>query len=204
MKVWLAEGDPPQLVSCTVDKVTIETVLEDVTDWVTTWLPLMWNGERPLFKDAHWEWATYMALAVKDPGTLSVWKLASEAGDLEGLLFTRTGRTDSEKRPIVYVDRVCKAPWNRPPASRYGYVGSVLLAAAIVESRDRGYGGAIGLHATPLPATLEFYRAIPMRAVPALDKRETEGDEARLHWFELAAEDATRFLESLRSRKLLE
>ena len=61
-------------------------------------------------------------------------------------------------KPIVYVDYVEVAPWNRTvggTVARYRGVGSALLVAAVALSFDEGFKGRIGLHS--LPQSEGFY-----------------------------------------------
>jgi hypothetical protein len=62
-------------------------------------------------------------------------------------------------KPIVYVEFVATAPWNRPEVQKppkYRGVGTVMVAAAIELSCGLDYRGRIGLHS--LPAAAPFYR----------------------------------------------
>lgn len=61
-------------------------------------------------------------------------------------------------KPLVYVDFVATAPWNRaelqqPP--RFRGVGQVFMLVAIEASRAVGFKGRIGLHS--LPKAEDFY-----------------------------------------------
>jgi hypothetical protein len=64
----------------------------------------------------------------------------------------------STLRPIIYVEYLENAPWNQyqpdtPP--RFQGVGSLLVEAAIAQSRADGFKGRIGLHS--LPQSVGFY-----------------------------------------------
>jgi GNAT superfamily N-acetyltransferase len=83
--------------------------------------------------------------------------------DLQGLMLAsdfRSARLQAQfGKPIVYVEFVATAPWNRPEVQkppRYRGVGTVMVAAAVELSWDLGYRGRIGLHS--LPAAERFYR----------------------------------------------
>jgi hypothetical protein len=74
--------------------------------------------------------------------------------------LTRSSRIAGQAtKPLVYVDYLETAPWNRPspfPGPMVAGVGSVLIAAAINRSIDEEFEGRIGLHS--LPQSEEFYR----------------------------------------------
>ncbi len=61
-------------------------------------------------------------------------------------------------QPIVYVDYLEAAPWNTreyTSSPRYRGIGTRLLQAAILLSREKGFQGRAGLHA--LPQSEHFY-----------------------------------------------
>lgn len=76
-------------------------------------------------------------------------------GETQGLMIVdlvKTCRSPHVKnKPLVYVDYLEAAPWNRESLTvpRFRGVGSVMLAAAIQLSRDEGFAGRIGLHSLP-------------------------------------------------------
>jgi len=60
---------------------------------------------------------------------------------------------------MVYIDLLATAPWNRPRFTLtplYRGIGLVLLTEAILQSREEGFGGRLGLHS--LPGADDFYR----------------------------------------------
>jgi hypothetical protein len=62
-------------------------------------------------------------------------------------------------KPIVYVEFLASAPWNRPEIQkppRYRGVGTIMVTAATELSWELGYRGRLGLHS--LPAAEDFYR----------------------------------------------
>ena len=61
-------------------------------------------------------------------------------------------------KPLIYVDFVATAPWNRPKLQappRFRGVGQVFILAAIETSREAGFKGRVGLHS--LPEAVPFY-----------------------------------------------
>ena len=115
-------------------------------------------------QDHHWRWRTKCAIA---PGTnRRVFSLLN-AGEVEAamlLLLGKTSRDPSIFLPIVYVDFVAIAPWNRKAfqnPQRFRHFGTVMLGTAVEFSRTLGLDGRCGLHS--LPQSEGFYRHIGMR-----------------------------------------
>lgn len=114
-------------------------------------------------QDYHWKWRTKCAIA---PGTKRRVFSLLNAGEVEAamlLLFDKTSRAPISL-PIVYVDFVAIAPWNRKAfqnPQRFRHLGTVMLGAAVELSRTLGLDGRCGLHS--LPQSEGFYRYIGMR-----------------------------------------
>ena len=115
-------------------------------------------------QDHHWSWRTKCSIT---PGTnRRVFSLLN-AGDVEAamvLLFGKNSRDPAGMLPIVYVDFVAVAPWNRKKfqdPQRFRNLGTVMLGAAVQLSVTLGLGGRCGLHS--LPQSEGFYRHIGMR-----------------------------------------
>ncbi len=105
--------------------------------------------------------------------------------------LTKSAREPSQAgKPLVYLDYVEVAPWNRPEFGRpprLRGVGSALITAAVALSEDEGFKGRIGLHS--LPQADAFYSKIGMTDL---------GQDAayqNLRYFEMTAERARAFLE---------
>jgi hypothetical protein len=80
------------------------------------------------------------------------------------LLSGKTSRDPSASLPILYVDYVAVAPWNRKAfqnPQRFHHLGTVMLGAAVAFSRTLGLDGRCGLHS--LPQSEGFYARIGMR-----------------------------------------
>ena len=115
-------------------------------------------------QDHHWSWRNKCSIA---PGTnRRVFSLLN-VGDVEAamvLLFGKNSRDPVERLPIVYVDFVAVAPWNRKKFQdprRFRNLGTVMLGAAVQLSQTLGFGGRCGLHS--LTQSEGFYRRIGMR-----------------------------------------
>jgi hypothetical protein len=110
-------------------------------------------------EDSHWDWYKKYQRYEKDP-TYEMYSIECEK-IAQGLMIIEIdfhrSRCDPVK-PIVYVDYLATAPWNRkslqdPP--RYRLVGSILLAYARIRSFELEYQGRLGLHS--LPRAVGFY-----------------------------------------------
>jgi hypothetical protein len=139
-------------------------------------------------QDQHWIWSTKCSIA---PGTnRRVFSLLN-AADVEAamvLLFGKNSRDGTAALPIVYVDFVAVAPWNRKPfqnPQRFRSLGTVMLGTAVELSRSLGLDGRCGLHS--LPQSEGFYRRIGMRDF-GLDAAYSS-----LRYFEFEATGASNF-----------
>ena len=115
-------------------------------------------------------------------------------GETQGLAqvdLTKASRESSQAgRPLVYLDYLEVAPWNRPEfgaAPRLRGVGSALLTAAVALSDEEGFRGRLGLHS--LPQADAFYRKIGMTDLGQ------DSAYQNLRYFEMTAEQARAFLE---------
>lgn len=115
-------------------------------------------------QDHHWRWPVKCAIA---PGTKRrVFSMlnASEVEAAMVLLSGETSRDPSAPLPIMYVDFLAVAPWNRKAfqdPQRFRQLGTVMIGAAVELSRTLGLDGRCGLHS--LPQSEGFYRRIGMR-----------------------------------------
>src|SRR5271156_6187957 len=113
-----------------------------------------------------------------------------------GLIPPISGQSPSQAgKPLVYLDYLEVAPWNRPdfgPVPRLRGVGSALITAAVALSDEEGFKGRLGLHS--LPQADAFYRKIGMTDLgpdPAYQN---------LRYFEMTVEQARTFLEGEQDR----
>lgn len=104
--------------------------------------------------------------------------------------LTRSTREAGQAgKPLVYVEYLEVAPWNRPELGatpRLRGLGSALLTAAVMLSEAEGFRGRIGLHS--LPQADDFYRRCGMTDL-GLDPA-----YQNLRYFEMTAEQARAFL----------
>lgn len=111
---------------------------------------------------SHWDWRLKHQ---RHAGILAYRIFGIERDkQMQGLMLLATASfrcriPEQSAKDLVYVDYLESAPWNLPgfvPASRFGLVGQVLIAAAIQVSLETGFKGRIGLHS--LKQSESFYR----------------------------------------------
>ncbi|HEV2160451.1 GNAT family N-acetyltransferase [Bradyrhizobium sp.] len=169
-------------------------------DWQTKWRPALLAVLQELARKGvpidqwpqswHWDWAQK---TTRVQGLLAFRGFSVVAlGETQGLAqvdLTKTCREANQRgKPLVYLDYLEVAPWNRPElgaAPRLRGVGSALITAAIALSEDEGFKGRMGLHS--LPQADDFYRKIGMTDL---------GQDAayqNLRYFEMTSEQARAF-----------
>lgn len=171
-------------------------------DWETQWQPALQAVLKELARrrvpitnwpqSAHWNWRQ-KASRVK--GLLAVRGFSVVCADLtQGLMHVdlnpRCRIPSQQGKPLVYVDYLEVAPWNRPDlgqAVRYRGVGSALITAAIELSEQEGFQGRIGLHS--LPQADGFYQRCGMT-----DLGLGHAPYQDLRYFEMTPAQATAFI----------
>ena len=171
-------------------------------DWNNVWRPalnavlieLIRQGVQPSQwpQSWHWDWKKKMA---RVHGLLAFQGFSVVAqGVTQGLMqvdLTKSARESSQAgKPLVYIEYLEVAPWNRPELGatpRLRGVGSALLSAAIELSVAEGFKGRIGLNS--LPQADEFYRKIGMTDLGP------DPHSQDLNYFEMTAEQARAFLD---------
>jgi hypothetical protein len=188
---------------------SIEAELRDaieqaqLDDWQTTWQPALLAVLQDLARKGvpmsqwpqswHWNWAQKTA---KVQGLLAFRGFSVVAqGVTQGLAqvdLTKSAREPSQAgKPLVYIDYLEVAPWNRPELGtkpRLRGVGTALVTAAVALSDDEGLKGRIGLHS--LPQADDFYG----HQCGMTDLGPDQGYQ-NLRYFEMTAEQARAFLE---------
>lgn len=138
--------------------------------WEATWKPAMKThssgrtlGTSP--RDRHWDWRHKVDMLRPYLGYHTFAIVCG--GELQGLMLAsdvQSARLESQfGKPLVYVEYVATAPWNRVELQkipRFIGVGSVFIDAAIQLSLECSFRGRIGLHA--LPQSEDFYRKCGM------------------------------------------
>jgi hypothetical protein len=174
-----------------------------IADWKLRWQPALIailrefeqrNVPRSQWPQSwHWNWAAKVAqveglLAFK--GFCVV-----QDGLTQGLIrldLTKSARLATQvRKPLVYVDYLEVAPWNRPHldrAPRLRGVGKALLTAAVVLSDHEGFKGRVGLHS--LPQSDGFYREHC-----GMTDTGPDATAQGLRYFEMTSHQARPFLE---------
>jgi hypothetical protein len=138
----------------------------------------------------YWRWDALASKVERNPDVCWILGISlTDSNRMQGMMLVEIeGRVSLAGRPLVYVDRLCSAPWNynRSPAPEYKGMGSVLLAWSVAFSEKLGYGGRLGLHS--LPDAEGFYHKCGM-----IDHGIDNAHED-LRYFEFTEEAAARFL----------
>ncbi|MGE5562439.1 MAG: GNAT family N-acetyltransferase [Bacillota bacterium] len=174
----------------------------NLIDWQTQWQPALISVLRTLAgkgvpmsnwpQSWHWDWRRKTA-AVQGLLAYQGFSIVAQ-GMTQGLAqvdLTRSARESSQAgKPLVYVDYLETAPWNRPDlgtAPRLRGVGTALLSAAVALSEDQGFKGRVALHS--LPQADDFYRD----RCGMIDLGPDTACQG-LRYFEMTAEQAETFL----------
>lgn len=139
--------------------------------------------------DSHWDWRAKCTFA---PGTQrQAYGLVND-DQVEAamtLAFDHVTRIDPTDEPLIYVDFLSTAPWNRSAIQqpeRFRRLGTMLLGAAVSVSHMRGLEGRCGLHS--LPPAEGFYQRAGMKDLGA------DPEYHDLHYFEFDAAAARAFI----------
>ncbi len=141
-------------------------------------------------QDAHWLWAQKVEQR-RDGLEWASFAVEAE-GITQGLMFARLGAFAQEpsqlNKPIVDVDLLATAPWNRPQLTvqpQFKGIGRLLLAAAISLSVSEEFAGRIGLHALPQAET--WYRDV-------CGMTDLGVDGTKMRYFEMTEAQARAFI----------
>ncbi|MEY2427300.1 MAG: hypothetical protein QOJ40_185 [Verrucomicrobiota bacterium] len=176
------------------------SLCDEITDghlemWAGTWQPAMEAfGEgmpaEEVPEDSEWNWIANARIWRRFAKYQSFAIICD--GGLQGLMVTnnilRARLSIPVGKPIVYVELLATAPWNRaeiqtPP--RYRGTGWALMLAAVELSREMEFRGRIGLHS--LPGAEPFYRFKCRMTDLGMDQ------EKGLAYFEMNEEQAEAF-----------
>jgi GNAT superfamily N-acetyltransferase len=151
--------------------------LEDVN---VLWKPMLQEMEE---EDAFWDWAFNKRISLTRENYEAY---AVEQDRLtHGLLWLETRNHRSQRirgQPLVYVEAITSAPWNRRllnPDPYFRGIGALLLKFARRRSIELGYSGRLGLHS--LLGATSFYEEQGMTNMG------TDPDYDDLVYFEFAA-----------------
>lgn len=199
---------PVLLIERATNEVVLATLVEDVPleqlkEVDRIWRPALEEivqrlkeegvPSEKLPKHGHWKWNEKGKYAREFPLTYRFFGIRVD-GRMEALMMTavdpvKVARIESQRnKPLVYVDYIESAPWNLPnlvSAPRFKGAGTVLLSAAIQQSRDEEFKGRIGLHA--LPDVEGWYAHCGMTNLGV------DEDYYGLKYFEMTPEQANEF-----------
>lgn len=173
--------------------VDIETLKSIDVDWKP-----MFESAPPESKpeDGHWIWSDKALHALKYPLNYELFSVEKDE-KTQGMLMAVKGgpkcfsrHPENPRAPLIYIDFLATAPWNRPlltASPLYRGVGLVLFMAAMSLSLDEEYAGRIGLHS--LPGAEKFYK-------DRLTMTDMGKDDAyhNLQYFELSTTQAQRLI----------
>lgn len=152
----ICNGSSSNTVSATIVRLSDN----HINNFIDMWLPILKDSNQ---EDSHWNWRLKNNIFSDE----SYEKYALVSNDItQGLMIIVTSNYYSRQqgnKPIVYVDSLATAPWNRPSIQnppQYKAVGSAMITFAIMRSFELNYDGLIGLHS--LPAAEGFYQRLNM------------------------------------------
>ncbi|HEY4131979.1 MAG TPA: GNAT family N-acetyltransferase [Gemmatimonadaceae bacterium] len=179
-----------------------EIGVQQVADWQAQWQPALLEVLRDLVarqvpmnlwpQSWHWRWDRKVA---EMAGLLAFQGFSVVCGGvaqgLMGVDLTKSARIPEQiGKPVVYVEYLEVAPWNRTDCvavRRYKGVGTALLTAASALSEQEGFRGRISLHS--LPQADAFYQNLGMT-----DLGPDQHYGGQLRYFEFTATQAAKFL----------
>lgn len=194
--ISVAENEP-------VDAELYDSITEDeLLDWQASWLPSLAEGMQKLNQkgvlranwpqSAHWNWRDK---ASRIEGLLACPAFCiKRQGMTQGLMqlnLIKSARIpQQEGRPIVCIDYIENAPWNRPELHnppKFRGVGSIFVRAAIELSYAEEWNGRIGLHS--LPQANNFYSSHC-----GMTDFGKDADYENLRYFEMSPDQARAFV----------
>ena len=178
VKVNLKLGDSNQSIEATL----LEAAPRHVVSFQQDWKPMLRQFSQ---EDKYWDWA-FKQRSADNYGRYECYAIEAEK-QMQGLMMLETKWHKSRisaKQPLVFVEAISAAPWNRAQIGRpqqFKGVGSVLLEFARTRSEALGYEGRVGLES--LPGAEGFYeRRNMIRLEPEIDPY--IDDELPLAYFE--------------------
>jgi hypothetical protein len=173
--------------------VDLDTLQSIETDW-TPLFDAAAPENRP--EDAHWEWAAKALQALQNPLNYELFGIEADARTQGMMLVLKGGpkcfsrHPEHPRAPLVYLDFLATAPWNRPSMTAkpvYKGIGRVLFMAAVSLSIEEEFAGRVGLHS--LPGAEAFYRN-------QLNMTDMGKDDAyqNLRYFELSSTQARQLI----------
>ncbi|SEM04312.1 hypothetical protein SAMN05216382_3167 [Sphingomonas palmae] len=172
-------------------------------DWEGEWLPELFKSVQKLHRagierrhwpqSRHWNWrkkTEALQGMLAQPGFSIVCNGMTQGMMILDTVMKRCRIEQQKGKELVYVDFVENAPWNRPDLhdpALYRGVGSVMINAAIAQSKELEFKGRIGLHS--LPQANSFYANTCGMSDLGMD-----ANYQNLRYFEMTPEQAEAFI----------
>jgi hypothetical protein len=192
--IWVVDGATGQAIEAVLFDAILERHLRDFEHRWRPWLQraVASAPELPAQQSAHWDWRQKVRAV---GGLLGFPSFAIECGgETQGLMIASTVescRLETQiGKPLVYVEFLETAPWNRTTLTgkpRYHRVGPAMIDVAIQLSTHEGFQGRTGLHA--LPQSDDWYRNKCKMTDMGRDPK-----KQNLRYFEMTREQADAFL----------
>lgn len=174
--------------------VDVDVLRSIEADWTPLFDAAAASENRP--EDAHWQWATKALQALQNPLSYELFGIEVDARTQGMMLVLKGGpkcfsrHPEHLRAPLVYLDFLATAPWNRPGMTAkpaYKGIGRLLFMTAVSLSIEEEFAGRVGLHS--LPGAEAFYRN-------QLNMTDMGKDDAyqNLRYFELSATQARQLI----------
>jgi len=166
-----------------VEATLQELAQNHVDDFETYWKAALVEMSQ---EDKFWDWA-FKKRADISYGNYECYAIEAEK-HTQGLMMLETQwhySVIAEGQPLVYIEALSVAPWNRtrtPSSPQFKRVGTGLLEFSRQRSEALGYGGRVGLHS--LPGAEGFYESRNMMRFDFEPDAFIDDDDAPLAYFE--------------------
>ncbi len=199
--VWLTNRSTNELIQAELWHGIVD---KNLGDWEAEWVPDLQRRlkllnqksvERRLWPQSrNWNWRDKLIEIERRLANLSFAIVAE--GMTQAMMtidLSKRAKIPSQaSQHLAYVDFLEAAPWNRndiaEEPSKFSGCGSILINAAIQQSKLEGFKGRIGLHS--LPQANSFYAN-----TCGMTDLGQDASYENLRYFELTAEGAQRFIE---------
>lgn len=163
VNVWLKDNVTKRYVSAKL------TGFENrhIDMWYNQWKDNLLRKDGSSYPDARWDWGDIFQSILFDATKKG---FCIEYQDkLQGILVvTYKNKKNRDEKPIVFVEYIATAPWNRPDnilaannKGDFSLVGSYFLKHTVELSQTLGYEGRIALESEP--EAKEFYECLGMK-----------------------------------------
>ena len=144
-------------------------------------------------EDRAWDWSSIYAESSESDGGHECYAAWAD-DELQGLMALHLRHPNAQEGRFIMVDYLSTNPANRSPQGGLKYVGTALMALAIIRSEELGFDGRICLEA--LPGAETFYQGLGMIKQP---EKSPDGNAVYL----LEREPAKELLEEIQKKGIL-